>query len=125
MSSVNNIVALRKSSRSLATAANAADHLTKQSERSLLGVVPTRGDPRRALSVGFVALASTIAWFGIRINAWSGGTLGGTAEASGLIAGLSVSADVLTLLLPAAARTLWVGGHRAGSGWPRRYGWLP
>jgi len=44
------------------------------------------------------------------------GTLGGTAEASRFIAGLGVSADVLTLLLPAAARTLWVGGHRAGSG---------
>jgi len=60
------------------------------------------------LSVGFVALALTIAWFGIRINAWYGGTLGGTAEASSLIAGLSMSADVLALPLPAAARALWV-----------------
>ena len=37
-------------------------------------------------------------------------------EASSLIAGLSVSADVLALFLPAAGRTLWVEGHRAGSG---------
>lgn len=44
------------------------------------------------------------------------GTLGKTPEASSLIAGLSVSADVLALFLPAAARTLWVEGHRAGSG---------
>src|SRR5215475_4863091 len=62
---------------------------------------------------------SAIAWFGIRINAWYGGTLGKTAEASALIAGLSVSADLLALVLPATARTLWVDGHRvvAGIAW--------
>jgi hypothetical protein len=32
-----------------------------------------------------------------------------------LIAGLSVSADILALFLPAAARTLWVEGYRGGS----------
>jgi hypothetical protein len=60
-----------------------------------------------------------LAWFGIRINAWYGGTLGKTAEASALIAGLSVSADLLALVLPATARTLWVDGHRvvAGIAW--------
>jgi len=69
--------------------------------------------------MALAALAAAIAWFGIRINAWYGGTLGKTAEASALIAGLSVSADLLALVLPATARTLWVDGHRvvAGIAW--------
>jgi len=67
---------------------------------------------RTAASFAFAALAATIAWFGIRINAWYGATLGKTAEASSLIAGLSVSADVLAFALPAGARALWVEGHR-------------
>ena len=66
---------------------------------------------RTAASFAFAALAATIAWFGIRINAWYGATLGKTAEASSLIAGLSVSADVLAFALPAGARALWVEGH--------------
>jgi hypothetical protein len=48
-----------------------------------------------------------VAWFGIRINAWYGGTLGRLPEASTLLSGLSVSADVLALILPTTARTLW------------------
>jgi hypothetical protein len=56
-----------------------------------------------------------IARFGIRINAWYGATLGKTDEASSLIAGLSASADILALGLPAAARTLWVD-RRAAAG---------
>jgi hypothetical protein len=53
-----------------------------------------------------------VAWFGIRINAWYGGTLGKTAEASSLLSGLSVSADILALVLPAVARTLWADRQR-------------
>ena len=57
-------------------------------------------------------LAVAVAWFGIRINAWYGGTLGRTPEASTLLSGLSVSADVLALILPTAARTLWTDHRR-------------
>jgi hypothetical protein len=49
-----------------------------------------------------------IAWFGIRINAWYGAMLGRTAEASLLLAGLSVAADSLALVLPATGRILWL-----------------
>jgi hypothetical protein len=41
--------------------------------------------------------------------------LGKTAEASALIAGLSVSADLLALVLPATAGTLWVDGQRVAA----------
>jgi hypothetical protein len=88
----------------------------------LFSVAPTNS-PRALIrivsSIALAALAAAIAWFGIRINAWYGGTLGKTAEASSLIAGLSVCADLLALALPATARTLWVDGHRvvAGIAW--------
>jgi hypothetical protein len=59
------------------------------------------------------AIACAIAWFGLNINAWYGATLGKTAEASLWLAGLSVAADALALILPAAARTLWQDGKRA------------
>ena len=74
---------------------------------------------RSVVSMALAALAAAIAWFGIRINAWYGGTLGKTAEASALIAGVSVSADLLALVLPATARINWVDGHRvvAGIAW--------
>ena len=57
-------------------------------------------------------LAVAVAWFGIRINAWYGGTLGRTPEASTLLSGPSVSADVLALILPTTARTLWTDRRR-------------
>jgi hypothetical protein len=60
-----------------------------------------------AAGAALAALAVAVAWFGIRINAWYGGTLGAPPEASTLLSGLSVSADVLALILPTAARTLW------------------
>jgi hypothetical protein len=64
----------------------------------LFSAAPTNS-PRALIrivaSIAFAALAAAIAWFGIRINAWYGGTLGKTAEASSLIAGLSVCADLL------------------------------
>jgi hypothetical protein len=94
----------------------------EQDAHVLFGAVPTDG-PRALIRIvagsALAALAAAIAWFGIRINAWYGGTLGKTAEASTLIAGLSVSADLLALVLPATARTLWVDGHRvvAGIAW--------
>ena len=37
---------------------------------------------RMARAAGGAALAAAVAWFGIRINAWYGGTLGRTPEAS-------------------------------------------
>ncbi|WP_213773438.1 hypothetical protein [Bradyrhizobium sp. dw_78] len=62
---------------------------------------------RMTISAVLAAIALAIAWFGIRINAWYGATLGRTAEASELLSGLSVAADVLALLLPAVSRRLW------------------
>src|SRR5215467_16218496 len=94
----------------------------EQDGHVLFSAAPTnspRALIRSVAGIALAALAAAIAWFGIRINAWYGGTLGKTAEASALIAGLSVSADLLTLVLPATARTLWVDGHRvvAGIAW--------
>jgi hypothetical protein len=83
-----------------------------QGEHPLIGVV--HGSPiaavritRAAGGAALATLAVAVAWFGIRINAWYGGTLGRTPEAGTLLSGLSVSADVLALILPTAARTLW------------------
>jgi len=67
---------------------------------------------RAAGGAALAALAVAVAWFGIRINAWYGGTLGRTPEASTLLSGLSVSADVLALILPTTARTLWTDRRR-------------
>jgi MarR family len=67
---------------------------------------------RAASSAVLATLAIAVAWFGIRINVWYGGTLGKTPEASSLLSGLSVSADVLALVLPVAARTLWADRRR-------------
>jgi hypothetical protein len=63
---------------------------------------------RMAISAVLVVIAFAIAWFGIRINAWYGAMLGRTAEASLLLAGLSVAADSLALVLPATGRMLWL-----------------
>jgi len=72
-----------------------------------------QGSIIRAIGGLILALiAIAIAWYGLQINAWYGGTLGRTSEASALLAGLSVSADALALFLPAAARTLWLDGNR-------------
>jgi hypothetical protein len=70
-------------------------------------VRPSGGLVRMAISAALVAIALAIGWFGIQINAWYGATLGRTAEASGLLSGLSVAADALALLLPAVSRQLW------------------
>ena len=67
---------------------------------------------RAAGGAALAALAVAVAWFGIRINAWYGSTLGRNSEASALLSGLSVSADVLALILPTAARTLWTDRRR-------------
>ena len=67
---------------------------------------------RMASSAALGAIALAIAWFGVRINAWYGATLGRTAEASLLLAGLSVAADVLALVLPAVSRQLWLDRQR-------------
>jgi hypothetical protein len=83
-----------------------------QGEDPLTGIVQHLGSPIAAVRVthaaGGAALAAlAVAVAGIRINAWYGGTLGRTPEASTLLSGLSVSADVLALILPtsASART--------------------
>jgi MarR family len=90
-----------------------------QGEHPLVGVVQHVGSwitgvrvTRAAGGAALAALAMAVAWFGIRINAWYGGTLGRTPEASTLLAGLSVSADVLALILPTTARTLWTDRRR-------------
>ena len=72
-----------------------------------------------AISAALVVIALAIAWFGIRINAWYGATLGRTADASLLFAGLSVAADALALVLPAAGRQLWLDRRigAAAAGW--------
>jgi hypothetical protein len=61
------------------------------------------------------AIAVGVAWFGVQINAWYGASLGKTAEAGALLAGLSVAADILALILPAAACALWFERHRAAA----------
>ena len=116
--SVSNPAPVPQSEKSLVTVVNAPVHLAEQGEHRLFS--PPMASRSRALlqataSLGLAGLASAIAWFGIQINAWYGGTLGATAEASSLISGLSVSADILALILPAAARTLWFNCHRVGS----------
>jgi hypothetical protein len=68
-----------------------------------------------ASSAALAAIALAIAWFGIRINAWYGATLGRTAEASLLLAGLSIAADVLALVLPAVSRQLWIDRQRSAA----------
>jgi len=85
----------------------------------LVRIVQHFGSPIAALRVtraaggaALAALAVAVAWFGIRINAWYGGTLGRTPEASTPLSGLSVSADVLALILPTTARTLWTDRRR-------------
>jgi len=115
---VSNLAPIPQSNKSLATVANATVNLAEQGEHRLYSppsAPRSRAVLRTIASLGIAALASAIAWFGIRINAWYGGTLGATAEASSLISGLSVSADILALVLPAAARTLWFTCHRVGS----------
>jgi MarR family len=89
-----------------------------QGEHPSIGVVQ-HGSPiaavritRAAGGAALAALAVAVAWFGIRINAWYGGTLGRTPEASTLLSGLSVSADVLALILPTTAHTLWTDRRR-------------
>jgi MarR family len=90
---------------------------TAQGEHPVIGIVQ-HGSPiavarmvRAAGGAALAALAVAVAWFGIRINAWYGCTLGRTPEAGTLLSGLSVSADVLALILPTTARTLW-SDHR-------------
>jgi hypothetical protein len=57
-------------------------------------------------------LALSIGWFAVRINADFGASLGRTEEASSIFAGLSVVVDVIGLLMPAAAASLWLDGNR-------------
>jgi hypothetical protein len=83
-------------SESRMAAVNVPVHLAEQGEHRRVGPLPARGS--RAI-----------------FRTWYGATLGKTEEASSLIAGLSVSADILALGLPAAARTLWVERCRAAA----------
>src|SRR5262249_2144566 len=62
---------------------------------------------RMAAALILAGLAVAIAWVGIRINQWYGASLGKTQDASALLAGLSISADALQLVLPSAALALW------------------
>lgn len=76
--------------------------------------IRSRGRLFRALAaVTLAALAAAIAWYGLRINAWYGASLGKTVQAGTLLAGLSVTADALALFLPAVARALWLDNSRS------------
>jgi hypothetical protein len=74
--------------------------------------VPPKLAVRAAGSVFLAALAAAIAWFGLRINAWYGDTLGKTAEASAMRSGLSISADVLALYQPRLACSRAIGNSQ-------------
>jgi len=89
-----------------------AKHLPSGVGQSVGSTIAAARLARAAGGAVLAALALAVAWFGIRINAWYGGTLGRTPEASTLLSGLSVSADVLALVLPTAARTLWTDRRR-------------
>jgi hypothetical protein len=54
------------------------------------------------------AVAAAIAWYGVRLNAWYGGTLGKTSEAQELFAGGSVCVDLLAILLPDRMVAFWL-----------------
>jgi hypothetical protein len=87
-----------------------------QGEHPVIRVAQHFGSPIAAVRItdaaALAALAVAVAWFGIRINAWYGGTLGRTPEAKHPALRLSVSADVLALVLPTTARTLWTDRWR-------------
>lgn len=68
---------------------------------------------QRVVALVLFALAITVAWFGLRINAWYGASLASDAQAAYLLAGLSVCADAVALLMPAVARTMSLRGARA------------
>jgi hypothetical protein len=89
-----------------------AEHLLSGVGQPVGSTIAAARIARAAGGAVLAALALAVAWFGIRINAWYGGTLGRTPEASTLLSGLSVSADVLALVLPTAARTLWTDRRR-------------
>jgi hypothetical protein len=81
--------------------------LRPMAPRELPAAPPRAGAIRIVTACILAALAAAIGWYGLRINAWYGQTLGKTSEAGALLAGLSVTADALALVLPAAARALW------------------
>jgi hypothetical protein len=66
-----------------------------------------RNIPRIAGSILLGGVAVAIAGCGLCINAWYGATLGRTSEASTMLAGLSITADILALVLPSTATILW------------------
>jgi hypothetical protein len=92
--------------------ATQAEHRLSGGGRPVGSTIAVARLARAAGGAALAALAVAVAWFGIRINAWYGGTLGRTPDASSLLSGLSISADVLTLVLPTAARTLWTDRRR-------------
>jgi glucan phosphoethanolaminetransferase (alkaline phosphatase superfamily) len=89
--------------------------------------VPPRATPgtsrwhplRIAGGLILAGVALAMAWYGMRIDQWYGASLGKTEEASTLLAGLSVCADTLALVLPSSALALWADGRRtvAGAAW--------
>jgi len=56
------------------------------------------------IALALFALAIVVAYFGLRINAWYGASLARDAEASALLAGLSITGDAVALLLPTTAQ---------------------
>src|SRR5690242_12681515 len=70
-------------------------------------------------AVLMVVLAAATGWFGLQVNSWYGASLGKTAEANALLAGLSVVGDAVALVLPPIAGMLWPRKRRlaACAGW--------
>jgi len=80
--------------------------------------LPNLGMPQ-ALAAVMAGLAVAVAWYGVQINAWYGGSLGRTAEAASLLSGLSMVGDLVAFFLPATAGYLWAAQRRleAIAGW--------
>ena len=69
-------------------------------------------NPQRLVALPVFCLAGAIAFFGLRINAWYGSSLAADPTAAYLLAGLSVCADLIALLMPTVARTMALAGQR-------------
>ncbi len=81
---------------------------------TLAVTAPRRRDVLRIVGgIILAGVAVAIAGYGLCINAWYGAMLGKTAEASTMLAGLSVTADVLALVLPTTATVLWRDARHA------------
>ncbi|PWU21862.1 MAG: hypothetical protein C5B50_00835 [Verrucomicrobia bacterium] len=63
--------------------------------------------PLRLGAALMAAIGLAVAYYGVRINAWYGSSLGRTSEAAALLAGLSAVGDLVALTSPTVAQVLW------------------